>query len=340
MHRFLLRTVAPGALAITSLCATAQSPYQVVDHWKIGGTGGWDYLIADPPKHRLYVTHNTRVEVIDTTTGKVVGAITDLKGTHGVALDPAGNFGYISDGGSNEVVIFDRKTLATVAKVPTGVNPDGIAFEPATNTVWAFNGRSKSVTVINAQDRSVVATIELPGKPEFPQVGADGIVYVNIEDKNTIVRLSAADRKITATWPLPGCESPSGMAIDPGHARLFSVCDGKTMAVTDAVTGKQLALAPIGDGPDAAGYSKEHDLAFSSNGDGTLTIVNTHAGYTVLQTLPTTRGARTMAYDVGTDRIYFSSASYGPAPAATAAAPHPRPAVLPDSFTILVVARK
>ncbi len=340
MHRFLLRTVAPGALSIASLCAAAQAPYKVIDHWKIGGTGGWDYLLADPPQHRLYVTHNARVEVIDTTTGKVVGSITDLKGTHGVALDPAGNFGYISDGGANEVVIFDRKTLATVAKVPTGVNPDGIAFEPSTKTIWAFNGRSKSVTVIDAQSRSVAATIELPGKPEFPQVGADGIVFVNIEDRNTIVRLSAADKKITATWPLPGCESPSGMAIDTGHARLLSVCDGKTMAVTDAASGKQLALAPIGDGPDAAGYSKEHDLAFSSNGDGTLTVVDARAGYKVLQTLPTIKGARTMAYDAGSDRIYLSSASYGPAPAATAATPHPRPAVLPDSFTIVVVGRK
>ena len=192
MPRLLLYTGVPLALSIASVFAVAEQPYKVVDHWKIGGTGGWDYLIADSPEHRLYITHNTRVEVLDTTTGKPVGAISGLKGTHGVALDPAGNFGYISDGQANEVVVFDRKTLATLAHIPTGVNPDGIAFEPKTNTVWAFNGRSKSVSVIDAQSRSVVATIALPGKPEFPQVGANGIVYANIEDKNSIVQMSAA----------------------------------------------------------------------------------------------------------------------------------------------------
>ena len=169
----------------------AQQPYHVIDHWKLGGEGGWDYLLADSSAHRLYVTHGARVEVIDTQTGKPVGAITGLHGTHGVALDNAGKFGYISDGGGNAVVVFDRSSLATVATIPAGTNPDGIVFEPATQTVWAFNGRSKDVTVIDAATRKVVATIPLPGKPEFPAVDGKGTVFDNIEDKNEIVRLDA-----------------------------------------------------------------------------------------------------------------------------------------------------
>ena len=328
------------ALCTIAIFASAQTPYKVVDEWKVGGTGGWDYLTDDAPQHRLYVSHNSRVEVVDTETGKVVGAITGLKSTHGIALDTDGKTGYISDGQGNAIVVFDRKTLGVLATVPAGTNPDGIAFEPTTHTVWAFNGRSKNVTVLDSATRTVVATIDLPGKPEFPQADGKGSVFVNIEDKNTIVQLSADQKKVVATWPIPGCESPSGMAIDLAGARLFSVCDGQKMAVTSATSGKQLALVPIGDGSDAAGYDDKQGLAFSSNGDGTLTVVNTKGGYKVEQTVTTVKGARTMAYDPGSDRIYLSSAQYGSAPAASSAQPHPRPSVVPGSFTILVVGRK
>lgn len=333
-------SIVPFALCLSAACALAQQPYHVVDHWKIGGSGGWDYLLADPSADRVYITHGTRVEVVDTKTGKPVGAITGLKGTHGVALDADGKFGYISDGGANAVIVFDRKTLATVQSIPAGTNPDGIAYEPATKTVWAFNGRSKDATVIDTQSRTVVATISLPGKPEFPQVDGKGTVFVNIEDKNSIVRLDARSKKATATWPLTGCDSPSGMAIDTAHARLFSVCDGKKMVVVDAASGKVLALPAIGDGPDAAGYDAKHQLAFSSNGEGTLTVVDAANGYKPIQTVTTQKGARTMAYDSGSDRIYLAAAMYGPAPEATTANPRPRPAVLPDSFTLLVIGRK
>jgi len=328
-------------LASCVAAATAQQPYHVVDHWKIGGTGGWDYLLADPAAHLLYVTHGPRVEVIDTSTGKPVGAITGMKGTHGIALDPEGHFGYISDGGSNDVVVFDRKTFATVATVPAGTNPDGIAYEPVTKTVWAFNGRSKNVTVIDTASRSVVATIALPGKPEFPQSDGQGHVFDNIEDKNSIVELDAKARTLTATWSLKGCDSPSGLAIDDAHHRLFSVCDGKAMAVVDAESGKQLATAAIGDGPDAAGYDPKNQLAFSSNGeDGTLSVVDAAHGYKTLESLPTQAGARTMAYDPAADRVYVVTADFGARPEPTAANPHPRPAIVPDSFTIIVIGRK
>ncbi|MGI4853102.1 MAG: beta-propeller fold lactonase family protein [Janthinobacterium lividum] len=339
MHSNLFRSLALAACALT-IGASAQQTYAVLDHWKIGGVGGWDYLLADPGAHRLYVTHGPRVEVLDTDSGKAVGAITGLKGTHGVALDPEGRFGYISDGGANAVVVFDRKTLATVATVPVGTNPDGIAYEPTTKTVWAFNGRSKNVSVVDTASRTVMATIALPGKPEFPQVDGKGHVFVNIEDKNSILRLGAASKTVTDTWPLVGCESPSGMAIDREHSRLFSVCDGKKMAVVNAETGKVLALPTIGEGPDAAGYDDKAQLAFSPNGEGTLTVIDARAGYKVLQQLPTMKGGRTMSYDAGKDRVYVVTAEFGPAPQPSATAPRPRPAVLPDTFQILVIGRK
>ena len=324
----------------TGASAHAQAPYKVVDHWKIGGAGGWDYLLTDPKAHLLYVTHGPRVEVVDVTTGKPVGAITGLKGTHGVALDPEGRFGYVSDGQGNDVLIFDRKSFATITTVPAGSNPDGIAYEPETKTVWAFNGRSNDATVIDTATRKVVATIKLPGKPEFPQADGKGQIFVNIEDKNSIVRLDAKKKAITETWKLQSCESPSGMAMDAAHHRLFSVCDGKKMVVVDTESGKELAAPAIGDGPDAAGYSAKHELAFSSNGEGTLTVVDAAHGYKPLQTVETQKGARTMSYDESADRVYLVSAEFGPRPDATAANPRPRPAIVPDSFTILVVGRK
>ncbi len=327
-------------LAAVPVTVLGQQPYRVLDHWKIGGTGGWDYLTADPGAHRLYITHGGRVEVVDTTSGKVVGAITGLQGTHGVALDPEGRFGYISDGRANAVVIFDRKTLATVGSVPAGTNPDGITYEPVTRTVWAFNGRSNNVTVIDTATRTAVATIALPGKPEFPQPDGKGHVFDNIEDKNTIVELDARAKTLMATWPLTGCDSPSGMAIDPAHHRLFSVCDGGKMAVVDTENGHQLAAPAIGKGPDAAGYDASHQLAFSSNGqDGTLTVVDAAHGYSTTESLPTQRGARTMAYDAAADRVYVVTAEFGARPEPTAANPRPWPSIAPDTFTVLVIGR-
>lgn len=318
---------------------SAQQPYHVIDHWKLGGDGGWDYLLADSAAHRLYITHGPRVEVIDSQTGKPIGAITGLHGTHGVALDSEGKFGYISDGGGNAVVVFDRSNLSTVATIPAGTNPDGIVFEPATQTVWAFNGRSKDVTVIDAATRKVVATIALPGKPEFPAVDGRGTVFDNIEDKSEVVRLDAHAKKMTAEWPA-GCDSPSGLAFDiPGH-RLFPVCDGKKMSVIDSNSGKLLATAAIGDGPDAANWDPNHKLAFASSGDGVLSVVNAGAGgYPTVESLPTMRGARTMTYDPATDRAYTVTAEFGPRPAATAENPRPRPSIVPGSFQVIVIGR-
>jgi DNA-binding beta-propeller fold protein YncE len=320
---------------------TAQQPYKIIDTWKIGGDGGWDYLTADPPAHRLYITRGPQVLVIDTTTGKQIGAITGMHGTHGVALDTAGKFGYISDGGGNAVVVFDRATLATVATIPTGgQGPDSIIFEPATQTVWAFEGHSKDAAVIDAATQKLLGLVPLPGRPEFPAVDGKGLVFDNLEDKNEIVRIDARTRTLTATWPVTGCDGPGGLAMDAAGERLFPACDGKKMAVVDANTGKVLATAAIGDGPDAARWDAQHKLAFASCGEGVLSVVDaSKPDYPTIETLPTQRGARTMAYDSAADRIYTVTAEFGPRLAATPENPRPRPSIVPGSFTVIVIGR-
>ena len=329
-----------GALATPAVLA-AQKPYHIVDRWKLGGEGGWDALTVDSAGHRLYLSHGPRVEVVDTQTGKPVGAITGLQGTHCIALDDAGKFGYISDGRGNAVVVFDRATLATVATIPAGKSPDAIVFEPVTKTVWSFNGHGNDVSVIDPATRMVVATIPLPGNPEFAAIDGKGTIYNNIESKGEIVRLDAKTKKMTAEWAMPGCEGPTGLALDIAGNRLFSACGEKKMAVTDAGSGKQLALASIGDGPDGAEWDAAHKLAFSPNGrSATLTVIDASApGYPAIEELPTQRGARTIAYDPATDRVFLVTAEFGPAPAATADNPRPRPPAIPGSFTVLVVGR-
>ncbi len=344
--RLLSRPLLSGALALgvfsLGVAAYAQDTYQIQDRWKIGGEGGWDYLKADPGAHLLYVTHGKTVEVVDMRSGKDIHSITGLKGTHGVALERSGKFGYISDGGANEVVVFDRHTFEKVAEIPAGTNPDGITYEPVTNTVWAFNGRSSNATVVSVDQQKAIGTVSLPGKPEFPQADGKGYVYDNIEDKSEIVKIDAKTQKVVAVWPIAPCESPSGLAIDPPHHRMFAVCDDKKMAVVDTESGKVMATPEIGDGPDAADYDAKHELAFSSNGEGTLTIVDAKGSdYKVLQTLPTQRGARTSSLDPVTGRVYLVTAEFGAQPAAaTPENPRRRPPIVPGSFTILVVGRK
>lgn len=341
----------PGLLfATVAVCAVfmlncgivrAEGPYHVAEHWKVGGEGGWDYLAVDPQSKLLYITRGNHVMVIDTASGKVAADITGLKGTHGVVFDTRGKFGYISDGAANEVVVFDRKTNSIVQRIPAGTNPDGMVFEPVTQTVWVFNGRSKNATVIDAGTHQVIATVPLPGKPEFPVADGKGSVFVNIEDTSEIVHLDAKTHTALATWPLAPCEGPSGLAIDTKHDRLFAVCDGKTMAVVDSKPGKVVATPAIGIGPDAAAFDANDGLAFSSNGEGTLTIIHQDSpdSYSVLQNVPTKAGARTMALDPATGKVYVVTADFGPRPAPTAENPRPRPSLMPGTFEIIVVSK-
>jgi YVTN family beta-propeller protein len=324
--------------------ATDSAKLEVLQRWKLGGEGGWDYLTADPAKDRLFISRGTRVDVISTESGKLLGSIPDTLGVHGIALAKALNRGYTSNGRGNSVTVFDLDTLKVIqeVKIPGG-NPDAILYEPNGKHVFTFNGASKNITVLDASSLGVVATIPVPDKPEFAAEDGHGQIFVNIEsDPGQMIVIDAQKLTVKNTWPLPGCNSPSGLALDGAHHRLFSVCDGKIMAVTDAVSGKQVALVPIGEHPDAAAYDEKRATAYSSNGDGTLSVVHqdTADHYSVTDTLSTQRGARTMALDGKTGKIYLVTSDFGPAPAPTAAQPHPRPTMIPDSFVVLVVGKR
>ena len=332
-------TLVPAQQPAAPATAAPQQPYHIVDHWKIGGDGGWDYPVADPGAHRLYIAHGTEVDVVDTSTGKLIGTIPNLHGVHSIALDTAGKFGYITDGGANAVVAFDRSNLAITATIPAGTGPDDILFEPVTQTVWAFNGRSHDISVIDPKSNTVVATIPLPGKPEFAVTDGKGLIYDNIEDKSEIVRIDARSKTITATWPA-GCDSPSGLAFDAAGFRLFAACDGRKASVIDITSGKLLANPTIGDGPDAAGYSEAHSLAFIPSRDGILSVIDAAApGYPTIESLPTQAGRAHDDLRPSTDRVYLITAELGPRPDPTPQNPRPRPPVIPGTFTVIVVGR-
>jgi DNA-binding beta-propeller fold protein YncE len=332
------------ALAVLTLAASpitvfaAEGPYKATADWKIGGEGGWDYLTVDPDAHLLYIARGNRVQIVDTQSGQLKNEITGLSHTHGVALNPDGKIGYISDGGANVVKVFNRDNDAIIVSIPTGTNPDGIVFDVPSKRLFVFNGASKNATVIDAGTNKAVGTIALPGKPEFPVSDGKGTVFVNIEDTNQIVAIDSKTLAVKHTYPIAPCEGPSGLAFDAEHRRLFAVCDGK-MAVVDADTGKVVATPTIGDGPDAAGFDPKKGLVFSSNGDGTLTVLKQKSQdeYVPLQTVTTQRGARTMAFDSSNGKVYTVSAQFGPKPAPTAAMPNPRPPVVAGTFHVIVL---
>jgi len=330
------------AFAFVSLAAAASTGYHVIKEIKIGGEGGWDYVNMDSASRRLYVSHATHTVVVDVDAGTVVGDIPDTEGVHGIAIASDLNRGFISDGRSNMVTIFDLKSLKTIstAKV-TGQNPDAILYDPASQRVFTFNGRSKDATVLNAQSGAVEGTIPLGGKPEFSMADGNGKAYVNIEDTSEIVELDTKAMKALKRYSVKPCEEPSGLAMDTKNRRLFSVCDNKLMAISDPDAGKVIATVPIGRGPDAAAFDPGTGLAFSSNGqDGTVTVVReSHGKYEVAETATTQRGARTMAVDTKTHNLLLPTADFGPAPAATKENPRPRPAMVAGTFRIIVVGR-
>lgn len=328
-------------ILFTAWSVFAASSYHLTSSISLPGSGGWDYLNADSENRRLYVSHGNVVDVVDLDSDKPIGQIPNTNGVHGIAIANDLGRGFISAGRDNQIVIFDLKTMSTIGTAKAGTNPDGIIYEPVTHRVFAFNGRSQDATVINGKDGSLVKTIPMGGKPEFPTVDGAGNVFVNIEDKNEILHLDAKTLEVKARWSIAPAESPSGMAIDTTQHRLFSVCDGKVMVVMNYETGKVVTTVPIGDGPDAAAYDPGTHTAFSSNGqDGTLTVIKVepHDKY-VPSTVATKKGARTMALDLKTHKVYLSSADYGAAPAASAGNPHPRPSIVPGSFKLLVLSQ-
>jgi DNA-binding beta-propeller fold protein YncE len=331
------------AFAGPAVPAPAPSPaaaagYHLLRKITVGGDGGWDYLTLDAAARRLYVTHGTRVLVFDADSGAAVGEIPDTPGVHGVALAPELGRGFTSNGRSATVTVFDLKSLKTLAQVKTtGENPDAILYDAASRRVFAFNGRSANATAIDAADGRVAGTIPLDGKPEFAASDGKGRVFVNIEDKSVLAVIDAQKLTVEKNWPLAPCEEPSGMAIDREHARLFVGCHNRMMAVVDTDTGRVVASVPIGEGVDANAFEPATRLAFASCGDGTLTVASEESPdkYTVIQTVVTQRGARTMALDEKTHNIFLATAQFGAPPSPTADQPHPRPALVPGSFVLL-----
>lgn len=313
----------------------------LINTYAIGGEGWWDYLKMDSDSRRLYISRGTHVMVMDADSGKIVGDIADTQGVHGIALAPDLGRGFSSNGREGTVSIFDLATLKTIKKVAVGDNPDAILFDPATRRVFTFNGHSHDATAVDAASGDVVGKIPLGGKPEFGVTTGAGEIFVNLEDKSEILVLDPVNLKIKASWPLAPCENPSGLAIDVKNRRLFAGCDNKMMAVVNADTGKVITTLPIGDGVDANGFDPDLGFAYASCGEGVLVVAHEDSpdSYSVVQNVPTQRGARTMTIDAKTHQIYLVTAKFGPPPAPTDQQPHPRPTMLPDSFMVLVVGK-
>jgi DNA-binding beta-propeller fold protein YncE len=335
----LALALAAGMAGATAPAATGRTQYGIVHEVPLPGDEGWDYLALEPGGHRLFIAHGSRVVVVDTDTLAVTGEIANTPGVHGIAFAPELNRGYVSAGGAAVIVVFDLKTLARVKEIgATGGNPDAILYDPATRRVFSFNGRGHNATAIDASTNTVIGTIPLDAKPEFAVSDAHGHLYVNLEDKSSLARIDPRTLAVTAVWPVAGCEEPSGLALDAVAQRLFPVCDNKVLAVLDAVTGRVLGTAPIGGGVDAAAFDAESHLAFASCGEGVLSVVAVSSSGVPepVQSLPTRRGARTMALDPRNHRVYLVTADFGATPAATPEHPHPRPPLVPGTFRLLV----
>jgi len=329
-------------LAFTVSAFAAPPAYKVVNKIKIGGATRWDYVYVDSANHRLYVSHATQTEVIDTATDKLVGTIPGTNGVHGIAIANDLGRGFTSDGMDNDVTVFDLKSLMVLSKVKTGTNPDSIVYEPVTHRVLTFNGRSSDSTVFDAKTGEVIAaSIPVGGKPEFAQVDGKGHVYFNLEDKNEIGEIDAKAAALTKHYSIAPCDGPSGLAINPKNDYLYSVCGNKMMIVSDPAAGKVIATPAIGQGPDGVAF--DDGYAFSANGrDGNITMVGeTSPGkFEPVATIPSQQFARTIGADQKAHKLYLPAAEYGPPPAAPAGGGRPgRAQAIPDSFEIIVLGR-
>lgn len=326
-------------VALASGSVVAAPLFQTDGEIPIGGEGGWDILTIDEAARRLYLSHSTKVVVVDLDAQKVVGEIADTPGVHSFLAIPALQRGFSSNGKENKASVVDLKTLQTIAKLKTGEGPDAMAYDPAHGELYVFNHHGNSTTVIDARTAKVVTTIPLGGSPEFAVPDdAAGRVYVNIEDKSEVAAIDTATHKVVATWPLAPGEGPSGIALDTAHHRLFSTCDNQLMTVLDTESGKVVATVPIGKGPDGAAFDEKSQLAFASCGEGVTTIAKEEAPdkLIVVQTLKTERNARTTALDPATQRIYLPTAQFEPTPTPSPGAKRQWPKIVPNTFKLLV----
>jgi DNA-binding beta-propeller fold protein YncE len=341
MRKQIVTLIVLACLYAGSMKAFAPTQYQVKQKYVLGGEGGWDYLTFDAAGKRLFISRGTHVMVVDPYKGSVVGDIPNTPGVHGIALAQDLGKGFTSNGRENTVTVFDLKTLKETARIKLEAeNPDAILYDPSSKRVFTFNGRSKNATAIDAVKDTVISNIPLNGKPEFGVADGKGMVFVNIEDTSELTSINAGNAKVAKTWKLTGCEEPSGLALDQKHHRLFAGCHNKVMAVVNAEDGKVVNTPAIGEGVDANAFDPGTDLAFSSNGDGTLTVVHEDSAdkYTVAQNVATQRGARTMALDTNNHDIYLVTAEIEEAPPAKEGE-RPRRSMKPGTFTLLVVGK-
>lgn len=333
---FLLACLVCGYHRVAGAVPTKS--YHLVKKLTLGGEGRWDYLTLDSAARRLYITRTTRVTVLNVDTGSVVGEIPNTTGVHGVAIAPELGLGFTSNGRDATSTIFSLKTLKILGKVKTGLNPDAIVYDPFSRRVFTFNGKSKSATVFDAKTAKVLGNIELGGNPEFAVTDGEGQVYVNLESTNQLLTLDASSLKIKTKSPLTPCSEPTGLSMDVRHRRLFVGCQNSLMAVVDADSGNIKATLPIGKGNDATAFDPSTALAFSSNGEGSLTVVHQDSKdkYSVVDNVATKKGARTMALDIKTHNIFLATADFESAPAPLPGQPYTRPKIVPNTFTILI----
>ncbi|MCL4538867.1 MAG: YncE family protein [Bacteroidetes bacterium] len=339
-------TIALSVLSVLILCArtnaqTTKSQYEIVRRIHLPETAWWDYPSLDAATGRLFVSRGTMVQVVNVKTGKLVATIPNTEGVHGIALAEDLNKGFISDGADSSVTVFNLKTLQVIGTIQvTGRDPDAILYDPFTHRVFTCNGRSGNSTVIDARTDKVIGTIKLSGSPEFSATDGQGRIYINIEDNSQVDEINPRTMKIENVWPLAPGEHPSGLAIDAKRHILFSTCHNKLMVVMNALNGKVMTTLPIGERVDGAAFDPVLRRAFSSNGQGTLTVVQEEGKdkFTVLEQFPTQLGARTITIDVKTHHLFLPTAEFNPPAAPTAEHPHPRPTMKPNSFTVLEVA--
>jgi DNA-binding beta-propeller fold protein YncE len=349
MNRPLLAARAGSALAalpvalvlgLAALRAGEAQPPSTLERTIVGGSGGWDYLTMDGARHRLFITRGDRVQRFDTATMRVIAEIPGTDGVHGVALAPDLHIGFTSDGRSNSVTLFELDSLRRTARIDhVGDGPDAIVYDKSSGQGFTFNGRSRNATAIDLRAARVVATIALPGRPEFAVTDEAGSLFVNIEDRNTIARIDVASLSVTAQWPLPGCEVPTGLAIDASKRRLFASCGNRTLMVVDADSGAIVARLPIGAGSDAVLFDAAKSLVLWSNREGTLSILREDdADHYVAEPGAATRpGARTLALDPLAQRVHLVTADFAAWSSSAPASGTPRPVPIPGTFSVLTL---
>jgi DNA-binding beta-propeller fold protein YncE len=332
MHRIAL------ALAtVALLLAQSSSSYRITRTYTLGGEGSWDYVVPDPPNHRVFIARQTRVMVVDEDSGALLGEVTGIQGAHGTALAPATGHGFATSGNDQSVVMFDLKTFKALGKIPAAEDADAILFDSASNRVFTLNGDAHSSTVIDPRAGTLITNIPLGGKPEYGVSAGDGKVYANLTDTSEVVEIDAKAASVARRWSSAPCKQPVAMAIDTARHRLFSGCRSGVMAVSDYQAGKVVATVPIGAGVDGAGYDAASGNAFATNADGTLTVIHQDSPdqYHVVETVQTPTGSRNMGLDPTNHRLFVASGKFGPSPAGGRG----RGPVLPGSFAVLVIER-